>query len=339
MIPNLRIALRGLRRSPSFALAAIVTLASIAAMLIIPVPLLRAQSTTTVPRLNVRLPDEVAGLDAIVRTLVATFDQADIVALGEAHMRKMDSDLRIALVRHPDFAKKVRSVVIECGSVTEQATLDRYVRGERVTRAELERVWKATAETTNGFCDDPIYAEFLAAVRDVNFRLPAAAHIRVLGGHSGPEGRGPDESIAAGVLKNHGKALLIYGEAHFFLNAPADYYASTGGLLGLGRSLDIAFPGRVFTVIPIGDLPRPPALKSDIPPDYTRFDGALKSTLRPVLVSLQRPPFRDLPAENFLGRTLTTCRGGCRSVFQGSALTLGQMADAALYLGRGNVRD
>ena len=259
-----------------------VTLGSIAAMLVIPVSLLRAQSPTVVPRPNVRLPDEAAGVDAVVRGLIGAFDQVDIVALGEAHMRKVDSDVRIAMVRHPDFARKVRSVVIECGSVTEQATLDRYTRGENVPRAELERVWKATAETTNGFCDDPMYADFLAAVRDVNTRLPAAARIRVLGGHSGPGG-GPTETIAASVLKNHGKALLIYGGAHFFLNAPADYYASNGGNVGLARNLDIAFPGRVFTVIPIGDLPRPPALKSDIPPDYSKFDGALKTSVRPVL--------------------------------------------------------
>jgi hypothetical protein len=39
----------------------------------------------------------------------------------------------------------------------------------------------------------------------------------------------------------------------------------------------------------------------------------------------------------FLGRTLTTCRGagGCVSVFQGSSLTLGQMADACVYVGGG----
>ena len=41
--------------------------------------------------------------------------------------------------------------------------------------------------------------------------------------------------------------------------------------------------------------------------------------------------------EEFLGRTLMTCRsaGGCVSVFQGSSLTLGQMADACVYVGGG----
>src|ERR1700716_4190687 len=104
----------------------------------------RAQSPKSAAPSKVRLPDESAGLDGIVRTLIAAFDQADIVALGEWHGRiRLDSDLRIALVGHPDFAKKVQSIVIECGSATEQSTLDRYIRGENVPRAQLERVWKA----------------------------------------------------------------------------------------------------------------------------------------------------------------------------------------------------
>jgi hypothetical protein len=45
--------------------------------------------------------------------------------------------------------------------------------------------------------------------------------------------------------------------------------------------------------------------------------------------------FRNFTAEEFLGRSLTTCRGagGCRSVFKGSTLTLGQMADAGVCVG------
>jgi hypothetical protein len=94
-----------------------------------------------------RLPDEAAGLDAIVRTLLSAFDQSDIVALGEWHgLIPLDSDLRIALVRHPDFAKKVRSIVVEFASTTEQPTLDRYIRGENVSKARLEQVWKTTTQ-------------------------------------------------------------------------------------------------------------------------------------------------------------------------------------------------
>src|SRR5215472_7664212 len=130
--------------------------------------LLRAQSPQIAARPNWGLPDEAAGFDGIVRALISAFDQADIVALGEAHDRKVDSDLRIALVRHPDFAKKVRSIVVEFGSTTEQATLDRYIRGENLSPAQLAQVWKTPTQAANGVWDDPIYPDFFAAVRDVN---------------------------------------------------------------------------------------------------------------------------------------------------------------------------
>jgi hypothetical protein len=318
------------------------TLSAFTTACVVPVSVLCAQTPPVAPRLQAALPDEAAGIDAIVLALIGAYDRVDIVALGEAHERRIDSDVRIAMVRHPDFAKKVRSIVIECASVSEQSTLDRYIRGESVPRAQLERVWKATAETTNGFCDAPIYLDFLTAVRGANSRLPAEARIRVLAGHPGPGENGGIEATAVGVVREqvldkHGKVLLIFGSAHFYLDGPADYYESMGGDIGLARRLNIALPGRTLTVVPIGDLSRPPAVKADTPPDYSKFDRALKSPIRPVLVSLQRLPFRDFTAEEFLGRTLTTCRrsGGCQSVFKGSTLKLGQMADAAIYVGGG----
>jgi hypothetical protein len=51
-------------------------------------------------------------------------------------------------------------------------------------------------------------------------------------------------------------------------------------------------------------------------------------------VSLERSPFRELTAEEFIGQKLLNCRGaGCVSVFKGSTLTLGRMADAGVYFG------
>jgi hypothetical protein len=94
----------------------------------------RAQSPQTAAPPKVRLPDESTGFGRIARTLISAFDQADIVALGEARGRRLDSDLRIAVVRHPDFAKKVRSIVVEFGSTSEQSTLDRYIRDTCLAR-------------------------------------------------------------------------------------------------------------------------------------------------------------------------------------------------------------
>lgn len=142
----------------------------------------RAQSPQIAARPKLRLPDEAAGFDGIVRTLISAFDQADIVALGEDHGEKLDSEVRIALLRHPDFAKRVRFVVVEFASTAQQPTLDRYIRGEAVPIAQLQQVWKTTSQSRSGVWDSPIYADFLAAVRDVNRSLPAEARIRVLAG-------------------------------------------------------------------------------------------------------------------------------------------------------------
>lgn len=289
---------------------------------------------------NLRLPDESAGIDGIVHTLISALEQVDIVALGEWHDRiALDSDLRLALVRHPDFAKRVRFIVTECGSVTEQSTLDRYMRGEDVPRDELERVWKATAETTNGFCDAPAYANFLAAVRDINSRLPADARVRVFGGHPGPGATSIENTTVSilkeQVLQKHGKALVVFGAPHFYLNAPKDYWASMGKDIGIARMLEMDYPGRSLVVIPVGPLDLPHGVAGDIDPDFHKFDRALKTQSRPVLVSLQRSPFRDLKAEEFLGRTVMTCSPGrgCVSALKGSTLTLGQMAGACVYIG------
>jgi len=290
---------------------------------------------------KVSLPDESTGIDGIARALVAAFDQADVVALGEAHRRKLDSDLRIAVVRNPDFAKKVRSIVVEFGSTTEQSTLDRYTRGENVSRAQLEQVWKTTTQSANGIWDDPIYADFFAAVRDVNSKLPADARIRVFGGDPGPGDNRSRETAAVSVLKQqvlqkHGKALVIYGAAHFYRTMDKDYLAMMGADTGIVRMLEADYPGRTLAVIPVGGrIDLPPGASLPVSPDYKKFDRALQTPVRPVLVPLQRLPFRDFTAEEFMGNTIFNCRGpgGCVSIFKGSTLTLGQMADACVYVG------
>jgi hypothetical protein len=296
--------------------------------------LTRAQSPRSAVPSNWRLPDESAGIDGITQTLVSVFDQVDIVLLGEVHWQKLDSDLRIALIRGPDFAKKVRFIVVEFASTAEQSTLDRYIRGENVPRTQLEQVWKNTTPAANGVWESPIYAEFFAAVRDVNLKLPADARIRVLGGDP-PAGSAMSRDASAisvlkeQVLQKHGKALVIYGAAHFYRTRD---YADD---IGIATTLETEYPGRTLAVIPVGfKLEPPPGVTLRIYPDYKKFDGALKTQARPVLVPLQRAPFRDFTAEEFAPQ-LFTCLGGCRSIFQGSKLTLGQMADAVIYVGAG----
>lgn len=309
-------------------------------------PFLRAQSPHPWVAPKVSLPDESVGIDRIVQTLISAFDKADVVALGEAHGHfRKESDLRIALIRNPDFAKKVRSIVVEFASTTEQATLDRYIRGEEVSPVELARVWKNTTQAANGndIWDLPIYPEFFAAVRDVNQKLTPDQQIRALGADPGQESDlklgGRDAAavsvIEQQVLKKHGKVLVIFGAAHFYRTMDKDYFARTGDNTDIVKMLEIDDPGRTFVVIPIGRLDRLRSVAVDMAPDYQKFDRALNAQERPVLVSLQRLPFREFTVEEFLGRTVITCRDprGCVSAFKGSTLTLGQMADALIYFG------
>src|SRR5215472_10125179 len=121
-------------------------------------PIIRAQPAQRAAPPKVRLPDETAGIDGIVGALMSVYDQFDVVALGEMHERRIDSDLRIALVRHPDFARKVRTIVVEFATTTEQTTLDRYIRGENVSRAELKRVRPRQPGSLTS--EDPIYLDF-----------------------------------------------------------------------------------------------------------------------------------------------------------------------------------
>jgi hypothetical protein len=113
-------------------------------------------------------------MDGIVESVMQAFDTADIVALGEAHRRKQDSDLRIALIRRPEFAHKIRNIVVEFGNARYQPVLDTYIRGGDVRPEQLQLLWRDT--TQPGVWDSPIYEEFFRTVREVNQKLPTGVN-------------------------------------------------------------------------------------------------------------------------------------------------------------------
>ena len=88
------------------------------------------------------------------------------------------------------------------------------------------------------------------------------------------------------MLQKHGRALVICGAVHFYRTFPRDYLSSLGEDIGIARTLEIDFPGRTFVVIPVGRLDPPRGVTAGIDPDFQKFDRALKTQVRPVLVSL-----------------------------------------------------
>lgn len=279
------------------------------------------QRTPEGGRPNLQLPAESAGWDRAVTTVLAAFDAVDVVALGEAHGRKVDSDFRIRLIRHPDFPKKARFIVVEFVSSSYQQTLDRYVQGEAVPAAELEQAWRSTAFGARRQIS-PVYPALLAAVRDVNSRLPPAQRLRVLAGEPPMDGAaatvGRAEYTPAlvrdQVMKNGGKALLIYGSGHVWHR---DGHVT--------RALEANGSRKVFVVDALAPVStgQTGSEFEDLDEALLSVERTLQSDERPVLVSLIAGPAAKLPANPF---------------FLGQAglspdVTLGDIADAVVYFG------
>lgn len=114
-----------------------------------------------------------------VGAILGAFESHDIVALDEGrHGNEQGHELRLRLIRHTAFARRVNDIVVEFGSARYQPLMDRYIRGEDVAADELRRAWQET--TQHAVWDVPIFEEFFRAVRGVNATLPKDRQLRVL---------------------------------------------------------------------------------------------------------------------------------------------------------------
>jgi hypothetical protein len=168
-----------------------------------------------------------------VESVLAAFDTANLVGLGERHWAREDAQFRLALVRNPAFPRKVNDIVVEFANPLHQAVLDRFLDGQSVLAEDLQHVWRDT--TQPGAFDSPVYEEFLTAVRAVNTQLAPLERVRVLAGDypinwsivsspsdlDGPM-RGRDRSAVAviqqQVLHRKRTALVLFGSAHLYRN-------------------------------------------------------------------------------------------------------------------------
>ena len=170
----------------------------------------------------------LAAPEPAIPALLKRADQYAVVALGENHWSQAKGRFYQSLVRTPGFAEHFNTIVLECGNSRYQATLDRYINGEEVSYQEISHVWRDTTKAVGW--ESPIYADLLAAIRDVNRGLPAGQKIRVLAAdapidwskvanHSDWESALAGNDFFASVIqqevlaKNH-SALVIMGANH-----------------------------------------------------------------------------------------------------------------------------
>jgi hypothetical protein len=168
-----------------------------------------------------------------VQGIIALFDTYRIVMLGEIHESKQEYDLLRKLVATPGFSDRVNDIVMEFGNARYQDVVDRYIAGENVPLAQVQKAWQDTVGALGPA--SPVYGEFYGAVRAANLKLPKDRRMRVLLGDppidwsqvQTREDIGPflpfRDSFYASVVRyqviaKKRKALLIMGEGHFRRN-------------------------------------------------------------------------------------------------------------------------
>src|SRR5689334_17245364 len=99
---------------------------------------LAASATNAGAQLTQREPTPEPAIPAII----ALFQTYDVVGMTAAHGMKDLDDFILTLVRTARFADVVNDVVVECGNSRYQSVLDRYIAGENVPLAQVQKVWR-----------------------------------------------------------------------------------------------------------------------------------------------------------------------------------------------------
>ncbi len=193
----------------------------------------------------------------LVEGILGAWSSADIVCLGEDHGRKYDSDLRLALVRHPKFPRLVDVIVVEFANPAHQALLDRFIlEGAPLSRDELAPVWRDASGAE--VWESPIYEAFFRTVREINLHLPRDERVRVLGGDTAIDWRAITTAeqlvplLKAGLRNRGGNIRKIIAEQALDkkLKALAVYGSGHCQKIGMGFPGELAdrYPGRMWSV-------------------------------------------------------------------------------------------
>jgi hypothetical protein len=260
--------------------------------------------------------------DPTASALLDAFATHQIVALGQVHDLRQEDEFILDLVRHPRFAETVDSIVVEFGNARFQSRVDRYIAGGHVSRRALQHAWRDTVGTAPGDHDGA--APFYVAVRRLNRTLPRSDRVRVRLGdpafdwsklrRAGQVFRagGRRDAVFASTAEREARAgrhvLLLSGFGHFLRSATGG--RETGNAL---QRLERGAPGRVWTVLPYGGVPKQ---QDDFERRFiTPFPSA---GMQPLTGELG-----DLPANRFLARPLIPDPG----------LVLRDVADALISFG------
>jgi hypothetical protein len=164
-----------------------------------------------------------------IPAILRAFDRYEVVGMPAAHGMKDLNDFIFSLIRTPAFPEKVNDIVVECGNSLYQPILDRYIAGNEVPFAEVQKAWRNTTQPMCG--TSAFFEQFFPLVRTINKRLPLEKRLRVLGGDppvdwdkftgmkEAPKSLFDRDGSIASVMETevfakHRKALMLFGTFH-----------------------------------------------------------------------------------------------------------------------------
>jgi hypothetical protein len=211
--------------------------------------------TAAQPGTTAEIGRAVQPLDAI-QGIVSAFGTHPVVAIGEDHWLLQAGEFYVQLVQNKDFQETVQDIVVEFASRNNQALLDKYISGADVSASDVKHIWRDTTKVASW--ESPIYANWLAAIRQVNLSLPAPHRLRVLAGDTaidwsqihthaewaalGDNNLSFAEVIMKEVLAKKHRALVVLGAGHV-TRGDRESAANTTG------RVEFHYPGSTFIVL------------------------------------------------------------------------------------------
>jgi hypothetical protein len=194
------------------------------------------------------------------------FSTHDVVTLPHGHTLQSHAFLR-ALIAAPGAGEAIDDLVVEFGNGRYQDIVDRYVRGDDVTLAQVQPAWQDAVAPNNIWADERLFE----TVRTLNRARPKDRPMRILLGDSpidwttvktradhvpwlAMRDSFPAAVIQTQVLARRRKALLVYGSMHFQRRQiMANYDISDWRMQTIVSLIERSTPTRVFTIWGIDD--------------------------------------------------------------------------------------
>ena len=264
-------------------------------------------------------PPDTGPCDAAdaIRGLIAAFRHHPVVIVGEVHWLEPAGQFYVRLVRDREFDETVEDIVVEFASRNNQPLLDAYIAGRDLPIEEVRHIWRDTTKVASW--ESPIYARWLAAIRDVNRSLPPNRRLRVLAGDTavdwqtirthadwqalaalGDNNVSFADVIVNQVLRRGHRALVVLGLNHVTKSRDRNGHEDTT------TRVESRFPGSTYVVLlDHRGLLEPPARALE------RLGRLGPNT--PILCELAGTPLGDSAVDH--------------------AIRLSDKADALLYLG------